>query len=102
MRALAGKADEEVTVDFHSASGIDIDLPHHPWNSLRVELRVPRAVERVCGIHAPAVATHLDHLRTTCPLGARRMLRAMEKATQLDGGRMPRRERIHHVVLQEL
>src|ERR1700742_4595278 len=45
-----------------------VDVSHHlgAWNSLRIELLVPRRVERVRPLYAFAVAVDLHHLRSSC------------------------------------
>src|ERR1700687_3951857 len=54
--------DEESFLEFHSALGIRIDLHYPTLYPIRIELIVPRGVERVGKVDALAVAADLDHL----------------------------------------
>src|SRR3954469_18644377 len=57
---------EEPLVGGHPAARrVGIDLRHPGTHARREELVVPRAVERVRDVDAPAVPADLDHLRPT-------------------------------------
>src|SRR4051812_50153318 len=74
VRALAGELDVEVGVDLEVAVAVELD--HPAVDALRVELAVPRRVQRVRQVDALAVAAYLDHLRAPRQLARRRARRA--------------------------
>src|SRR5687767_15187183 len=55
--------DEEPGIEGDAAVRIGIELHHPTFQTLWIELRIDRAVERVREIHPPAVPADLDHLR---------------------------------------
>ena len=76
MRPVALRPfDEELRIELNAAAGIDIELHHPAVDSLRIELRIDRAVKRVGEIDAFAVAADLHHLRPAVERSVRRGMR---------------------------
>src|SRR3954449_6034658 len=96
--------DEEPLIKFHSALRVHIELHHPTLQSIRVELLVPRGVERIGEIDALAVAADLDHLWATVKRLVRfaRVSRPAHEAAKMDRASLLRMERVGHIVLNEL
>src|SRR5262249_16119973 len=65
MAPPRAEIDEEILVDLDAAAGLRVHLRHPPRHrlGLRVELLVPRGVERAREVDTAPVAAHLHHLR---------------------------------------
>src|SRR5580700_75798 len=94
---------KEFRVDLHAALGLGIELYHPAPNSVRIELRVPRRIKRVCEIDSTSVAAHLHHLRAAVQgcAGLLRMSSAAHDTTQTHGACLFGMKRVGHVVLQK-
>src|SRR5438128_3750603 len=96
---------EEPRVDAH-ATGLDVrvNASHPSADAVRVEDVVPRRVERVGEIHAPAVAAYLHHLgRPRQPqLWGGGVRASLHDAAQAHRTRLFRVVRIADVILLEL
>src|SRR5271166_2640458 len=55
--------DEELRIEGHAATRLDIELDHPAVETALIELRIDGAVERVGEIDAASVPADLDHLR---------------------------------------
>src|SRR5947207_1141421 len=55
--------DEEVLIEREAAGASHVELREPAADAVRVELRVPRTIERIGQVDAPPIAAHLDHLR---------------------------------------
>src|SRR4029453_3172101 len=55
--------DEELLVEGNAAFRLGVQLAHPALHTIRIELLVDDAVERVGEVDAPAIAADLDHLR---------------------------------------
>src|SRR5207244_12735876 len=84
--AQPAKLDNELLIELHSTLCICIDLHHPTLYTIRIELLIPRRVERVREVAAPAIAADLDHLRTTVErlLGLLRVSRSAHDATEVE------------------
>src|SRR5690348_9615138 len=76
MASEFAEINKKTRVELHAALGIRVNLYHPTPDAFRVELRVPRRVERVCEVNTAAITADLHHLRSTverraCPLGMR-------------------------------
>src|SRR5213078_1933742 len=58
------KLEKEVLIELDPALSVCIDLHHPTLYTIRIELLIPRRVERVRKVDALAIAADLDHLRT--------------------------------------
>src|SRR5579863_3292043 len=103
VTAQLAELQEEVRIDFQAALGFGIELYHPAPDALGIELHVPRRIERVGEIDAPAVAADLDHLRTAVQrgLGLLGMRRVAHDAAEVNRGGLLGVERIGNVVLKE-
>ncbi len=103
MRAIAvGELDPVVVGERQSALRPDMREYLRGRHAVRVELVVPRRIERVGPVHAPAVAADLDHLRAARERAAVRVRRAAHDAADAHRPREHRVVRIRHVVLAHL
>src|SRR5256885_2209223 len=104
MRTQAAELEEEIAIELEPAVGLHVELRHPAADAFRIKLRVPRRVERVGDVHAPAVAAHLHHLRPPVQrlVGQRRVRGAPDDAPDADRSGEPRRERVADVVLAQL
>src|ERR1700704_6389733 len=78
MRTQPVEFDEALRIGLQAVPRTDVKLRQPSTDALRIELLVPRRIERVRHVHAPAVAADLDHLRSAVQrnIRARRMRRA--------------------------
>ena len=84
------------------ARRVGVELGDPSANALRIELFVPRAVERIGHVDAAAVAADLDHLRAAVELAGLGMRRVRGDAADPHASRSSlRMERIAHVVLPQ-
>jgi hypothetical protein len=104
MRTKPIELEQEVGIEPASAFELRVELGHPAADAVRVELRIPRCIERVRHVDAAAVAADLHHLRSAVERLARerRMRRAPHDAADADRAGQPRRERIADVVLPQL
>src|SRR6516225_5153219 len=64
MRAVTlAELDEEIGIELNAAFGVGFAHDRRARGALRVELAVPRAVERIGEVDPSAVATDFHHLR---------------------------------------
>src|SRR6266849_6749033 len=99
MRPVAGlEGQEELGIQLEAAVRIGISLDHPTRDTFRIELRVHRPVERVREIDPPAIAAHLDHLRSTVDRTRGRMRRTLDYAADAHGAGELRLVRLRHVV----
>src|SRR5689334_3672764 len=63
VRPHAGEFHQELAIERDPAVLADVQLRQPAADAVRIELLVPRAIERVGQVDAPAVAADLDHLR---------------------------------------
>src|SRR5262249_46784528 len=98
------KLDKESFIQFHAAVGARVDLHHPTLYSIGIELLVPGGVERVGKVHALAVATNLDHLRSAVESlrGLLRVRAAADYSTEMNRAGFFRVRGIGDVVLDEL
>src|SRR5207245_11415274 len=98
------KLEKEVLIELDPALSVCIDLHHPTLYTIRIELLIPRRVERVRKVDALAIAADLDHLRTTVErlLGLLRVSRSAHDATEVDRAGLLRACGIGDVVLDEL
>ena len=92
-------------VDAHAAAGgVRIDARHPCPHAVRVEDVIPTRVQRVRGLHPPAVAADLDHLGRPVErlIRARGMRGARGDSSEPDRAGLDRIERIGDVELLEL
>src|SRR5208282_384439 len=103
MAAEIPEFQKEFRVDLHAALGLGIELYHPALNSVRIELRVPRCVQRVREIGSASVAAHLHHLRAAIQgcAGILRMSSAAHDAAQMHGTSLFGMKRVGHVILQK-
>src|SRR4051812_28066174 len=96
--------EQEVRIERDAALRSDVELRHPAVDAVRVELRVPRRVERIRQVHALAIAAHLDHLRRAVEWLVRRarMRRAPDDAADVHRAHELRLVRIRDVVLPHL
>src|SRR5690242_3493823 len=93
--------EEEALVKTDAAALGDVQLGHPGAYAVRVELLVPRTVERVGEVDALAVAGDLAHLRAAGQwlIRPRRVRHAPDNAAEPDRADLARVERVAHVVL---
>src|SRR5258707_14182704 len=91
--------DIESLVQRDAAVVADIGLDHRARNAVRIELVVPSRVKRVGPVHAFAVTTDLDHLRTAAVVAAARMRRLARDTPDMHGAGNLRVYGVGHVVL---
>src|SRR5260370_6177321 len=97
MRAFAVEGREEVRVDRHPAGWLAVDFRDPSPNAVRVELGVPRSVERVRNVNPAAVAAELDHLRRAIEWAALRMRALRNDTAEPHSTRQPRVQGVAHV-----
>src|SRR3954465_15675701 len=95
-RGAAGELDVEVRVDLQVAVAVELD--HPAVDALRVELAVPRRVQRVRQVDALAVAAHLDPQRPAGPPPRRGVRRAPDDAAEVHRAGLLRVARVADVV----
>src|SRR5689334_17102851 len=93
--------DQETLIEGNAALGIDIDPGHPAADAVRIELRVPRRIERVRDVDAASVTADLDHLRAAVERAVARLrVRcAAHHPADLERAGELGLERIAHVVL---
>src|SRR6188472_1057078 len=103
MRPQAVRLKKEIRVERHAAIGPDINFGHPSPNAVRVELFIPRRVEAVGEVRAPAVATELHHLRPAVQwlVWLARVCAAVDDAAKRQGAHLFRVEWIGDVVPDE-
>src|SRR5271154_3681915 len=103
MAAQIPEFEKEFRVDGHAARGPSIELHHPAANSVRIELRVPRRIQRVREIDATSIAAELHHLRAAVQTttGIFRMRGATHDAAQMHGAGFLGMKRVGNVILQE-
>src|SRR5260370_19825430 len=96
--------EEEPLVERDPAALAHVELGHPGAHAVRVELVVPRTVQRVGEVDALAVAANLDHLRPAAQRLARpgRVRRAPDDAAGAHRPGLPRGERGGGVVVLHL
>src|SRR4051812_27970240 len=62
---LRAEIDVEVRIERHASVVTDVAHHLHRGHAVRIELRIPAAVQRVREVNALAVTTDLGHLRTS-------------------------------------
>src|SRR5271155_1056989 len=94
---------KEFRVDGHATCRLGIELHHPAANSVGIELRVPRRIQRVREIDAPSIAAELHHLRAAvqATTGIFRMRGTAHDATQLHGAGFLGMKWVGNVILQE-
>lgn len=103
MRAIAvGELDPVIVGERHPAFRPHVREHLCARHAVRIELVVPRRIERVGPVHALPVAADLDHLRAARERAAVRMRRAARDAADADRPREHRVVRVRHVVLAHL
>src|SRR4051794_33088378 len=103
MRPVSvGEAHPVIAGQFEAAAQVCIGHYLGTGYSLRVELVVPRRVERVGPVDAFAVAADLDHLRTACIGVAVRVGRAAYNAADAHRSGKLRLSGIADIVLPHL
>src|SRR5262244_802507 len=96
VRPHAVELHQKLAVERESAVLADVQLRQPAADAVRIELLVPRAIERVGQIDPPAVVADLDHLRTAVQRSIRlRGVRATaDDAAEPHGAGLDRIERI--------
>src|SRR5262249_10793001 len=91
-------------VQLHAATWMRVNLYHPAFHSIRIELLVPRRVERICEIDALSVAAKFDHLRPAIKLllGFHRMSGSADNASNVDRTSRLWIGGIRNIVLDEL
>ncbi len=103
MRAVAvGELDPVVVGERQPAVRPRVREHLRGRHAVRIELVVPRRIERVGPVHAPAVATDLDHLRAARERAAVRVRRTARDAADAHRPREHRVVRVRHVILAHL
>src|SRR5207244_1540035 len=104
MRPHGVKLQEQLWVEAHASIGINIDLRQPAANTVRVELLIPSAVERIGQVNAFSVPADLDHLWSAVQwrAGMISVRFTTHDAAQLYRAGPHRLERIRHVILQQL
>ncbi len=103
MRAIAvGEFDPVVVGERQPAVRPRMREHLRARHAVRIELVVPRRIQRIGPVHAPAVAADLDHLRAACEPAAVRVRRTARDAADAYRPREHRIVRIRHVVLAHL
>src|SRR2546426_8407392 len=98
MRPVADlERQEELGIRLEPAVRIAFCLDHPARDAFRIELRVYSPVERVREIAPPAIAAHLDHLRSAVDRTRGRMRRTLDDAADAHGAGELRLVRIRHV-----
>src|SRR5580698_5979953 len=64
MGAEISEFKEKFPIELHAALGFGVDFYHPALNSIRIELHVPRRIERVREIDSAPIAAHFHHLRS--------------------------------------
>src|SRR6202167_1551796 len=103
MAAEIPEFKKEFWINLHAALGASIEFYHPALNSVGIELRVPRSIQRVCEINSTSIAAHLHHLRPAVqgrgPI--LRMSSAAHDTTQMHGTCPLGMKGVGHVVLQK-
>src|SRR5512134_2998703 len=95
---------ESSRIELHAAVRTDVQLGQPALDAVGIELVVPRAIQRVGHVHAPAVTADLDHLWCAVErlVGTRRMWLTTNDAADLHRAGLDRIERVGHVELLQL
>src|SRR6266498_2458568 len=102
VRSEVPELDEEVGVEVDPTLGLDVELDQPPVDALRVELLVPRRVQRVREVDAPAVPADLHHLGPAVERAGGGMRRLSNDPADANGSCLLRVEGIPDVVLAHL
>src|ERR1700681_2905600 len=104
MGTPLAEIEEELAMEVDAPLRLPFHLHHPSTDAFRIELLIPRHVERVREIDTPTVAAHLDHLRSAVQRGLRiaRMWRAAYDAADVHRAGQLRLEWIRNIVLPEL
>src|SRR5262245_5734466 len=103
MRPVADlERQEELWIQLEAAVRVSIRLDHPARDAFWVELRVDGPIERVREIDPPAIAAHLDHLRSAVDRTRGRMRGTLDDAADAHRAGELRVMWIRHVVLMHL
>src|SRR6476469_1901672 len=104
MRAQFVELDKEFFIEFHSALWVRVKLHHPTLQPVRIDLLVPRCVERIGEIDALAIAADLNHLWTAVERlsGLTGMGRTAHDTAEMDRACLFGVSRVRNVVLDEL
>src|SRR6202451_4721004 len=83
MRAIALFGwQEEIRIKLQTAAGLDVALHHPAFDSGRIELSIPGAIEAIGEVDTPTIAAHLHHLRPAIDRPGGRGRRALDDAAE--------------------
>src|SRR6476659_607535 len=103
MRPVSvGEADPVVLCQLEATARVCIGHNLGARYSVRIELVIPRRVERIGPVHPLAIATDLYHLRTACICLTVWVRRAADNAADVDRARKLRLSGVGDVVLTHL
>ena len=103
MRPISlGELDPEILIQLDATVGANVGLYHRARHSVRIELVVPRRIERISPVDPLPIAADFDHLRPATECLAIRVRGPSRDATNMHRSGQFGRARIANVVLAHL
>src|SRR5271167_2940389 len=102
MGALAREGYEELRIDFEAPVWAGIDDSNPAADTLGIELRIPRPVQRIAQVNPASVPAQLQHLRTAVQCTGFEMRSMRDNAAQAHLACQLRPERVAYIPLLEI